>query len=120
MRIACRPIRLLGAIVLCLLGTSACGGDSPPGADPRSGVTEHRSDADAGVTPAMMKAMAKMDRDMAAAPMSGAADHDFAAMMIPHHLGAIDMAKAYLAEAKDPALRRRPRKSLSRRRRRSR
>src|SRR5262249_52456154 len=33
-------------------------------------------------------------------------DHDFAAMMIPHHQGAVDMAKAVLLHGKDPALRR--------------
>jgi YVTN family beta-propeller protein len=54
----------------------------------------------------MMDAMAKMDREMSAAPMTGVTDHDFAAMMIPHHQGAIDMATVYLASAKDPALRR--------------
>ena len=102
MTTACRPICLVGAIILCLLGTSACGGNDRSVADPRSGVAEHRS----GVAPAMMKAMAKMDRDMSASPMTGEADHDFAAMMIPHHQGAIDMAKAYLAAAKDSALRR--------------
>jgi len=43
---------------------------------------------------------------MAAAPMNGNPDHDFAAMMIPHHQGAIDMAKAELSYGKDPAMRR--------------
>jgi uncharacterized protein (DUF305 family) len=33
-------------------------------------------------------------------------DHDFAAMMIPHHQGAIDMAKAELSYGKDPVMRR--------------
>ncbi|HEX8679109.1 MAG TPA: DUF305 domain-containing protein [Chthoniobacterales bacterium] len=55
---------------------------------------------------AMMESMATMDRDMMSAPITGNADHDFAAMMIPHHQGAIDMAKPFLAEGKDPALRR--------------
>jgi len=54
----------------------------------------------------MMQSMAKMDNDMRAAPMTGDPDHDFAAMMIPHHQGAIDMAKPYLLHAKDPTLRR--------------
>ena len=38
--------------------------------------------------------------------MSGDPDHDFAAMMIPHHQGAIDMAKAELLYGKNPVLRR--------------
>jgi len=50
--------------------------------------------------------MSKMDHDMSAAPMTGDPDHDFAAMMIPHHQGAIDMAEPYLLHGKDPTLRR--------------
>ena len=46
---------------------------------------------------AYMDAMKKMDTDMAAMTMTGKPGHDFAAMMIPHHQSAIDMAKAYLA-----------------------
>src|SRR6266404_3476173 len=48
----------------------------------------------------------RMDRQMASAPMNGDVDHDFAAMMIPHHQGAIDMAKAELIYGKDPVMRR--------------
>jgi len=43
---------------------------------------------------------------MEKAPMTGDPDHDFAAMMIPHHQGAVDMAKAELLYGKDPVLRR--------------
>jgi len=43
---------------------------------------------------------------MKAAPMTGDPDHDFAAMMIPHHQGAIDMAKAELLYGRNPILRR--------------
>ncbi len=50
--------------------------------------------------------MKQMDRDMAAAPMNGEVDHDFATMMMPHHQGAIDMAKAELRYGKDPVMRR--------------
>ena len=55
---------------------------------------------------AMDTGMKVMDRDMAAAPMTGDIDRDFAAMMIPHHQGAIDMAKAELRYGKDPVIRR--------------
>ena len=55
---------------------------------------------------AMNASMKKMDRDMAGVPMNGDIDHDFAVMMIPHHQGAIDMAKAELSYGKDPVMRR--------------
>jgi uncharacterized protein (DUF305 family) len=55
---------------------------------------------------AMNRSMERMDRQMAAAPMNGNADHDFASMMIPHHKGAIDMAKAELIYGKNPVMRR--------------
>ena len=54
----------------------------------------------------MNVSMKKMDHDMAAAPMNGVTDHDFVTMMIPHHQGAIDMAKGELKYGKDPAMRR--------------
>ena len=53
----------------------------------------------------MHAAMARMDRDMMA-PASGDADRDFAAMMIPHHQGAVEMAQAQLRFGRDPAQRR--------------
>jgi uncharacterized protein (DUF305 family) len=55
---------------------------------------------------AMNASMEHMDREMAAALMNGNVDHDFATMMIPHHQGAIDMAKAELNYGKDPVMRR--------------
>jgi hypothetical protein len=57
--------------------------------------------------PALMNdAMSIMNDGMMRAPMNGNADHDFASMMIPHHQGAIDMAKAELLYGTNPVLRR--------------
>lgn len=50
-------------------------------------------------------AMDRMGRAMLA-PITGDPDRDFATMMIPHHQGAIDMARAELLYGKDPVLRR--------------
>jgi hypothetical protein len=50
-------------------------------------------------------AMAKMMAGMDVKP-SGDIDHDFAAMMIPHHQGAIDMALAELRYGRNEPLRR--------------
>ena len=54
----------------------------------------------------MEAVMTEMDRSMKAAPMNGDVDHDFAVMMIPHHQGAIEMAKSELLFGKDPVMRR--------------
>jgi uncharacterized protein (DUF305 family) len=53
----------------------------------------------------MHEAMTRMDSGMSIRH-SGDPDRDFAAMMIPHHQGAIDMAKAELQFGRDPVLRR--------------
>ena len=49
--------------------------------------------------------MARMMQDMHAAPLSGNVDADFLAMMIPHHAGAVDMARLVLQHGQDPATR---------------
>lgn len=47
--------------------------------------------------------MDKMMTDMAVKP-TGDVDHDFVAMMVPHHQGAIDMARAELQYSQNPQL----------------
>ena len=54
----------------------------------------------------MDESMKRMDTGMNSAPMNGNDDHDFVTMMMPHHQGAIDMAKAELTYGKDPVMRR--------------
>lgn len=53
----------------------------------------------------MDDAMAVMDYGMRQAPMNGVSEHDFVTMMMPHHQGAVDMARALLLTTQDPELR---------------
>jgi uncharacterized protein (DUF305 family) len=53
----------------------------------------------------MKGTMKGMSDKMAAMPMSGNTDIDFAMMMREHHVGAIDMAQAQLQNGKEPQMR---------------
>jgi uncharacterized protein (DUF305 family) len=66
----------------------------------------HHGEGGASFTAQMMQAMQEMDAGMMAAKPTGDPDRDFAGMMIPHHQGAIDMAKLELLYGRDPVLRR--------------
>jgi hypothetical protein len=61
---------------------------------------------DATLVHAMHESMMRMHAQIDAAETNGNPDRDFASMMIPHHQGAIDMAKAELLYGKDPVIRR--------------
>ena len=103
--------RLLVAALLVAAGCSAAAQSMPghgaahihgpatlPLAVARATVgTQFQRDMDAG--------MARMMQDMHAAPPSGNVDADFLAMMIPHHAGAVDMARLVLQHGQDPATR---------------
>jgi uncharacterized protein (DUF305 family) len=53
----------------------------------------------------MSAAMDKMHEEMAAHPQTGDPDRDFLAMMIPHHAGAVEMARLVLVYGRDPLVR---------------
>jgi uncharacterized protein (DUF305 family) len=50
-------------------------------------------------------AMDKMHEQMAAPRQTGDPDRDFLAMMIPHHAGAVEMARLVLIYGRDPLVR---------------
>ena len=54
----------------------------------------------------MDEGMSKMMKDMHAQRYAGNPDIDFLTMMIPHHEGAIEMARLALVHGRDPATRR--------------
>ena len=56
-------------------------------------------------TSEMMNAMDEMHAEMNSVRASGNVDEDFVALMVPHHKSAVDMARAYLREGRDPELR---------------
>jgi uncharacterized protein (DUF305 family) len=69
-------------------------GSAPAASAPTAGAS----------TQAYRDALARMHKNMDI-PFTGNADRDFAAGMIPHHQGAIDMARIELQHGTDPEMR---------------
>lgn len=65
--------------------------------------SSHNMESTASNSP-IMGAMDKMMKDMHQLEMSGNADHDLISMLIAHHQGAVDMAKAELESGTEPKL----------------
>lgn len=97
------PLRHGLAIVAtsAMLAVPALAQATSPGAAATNAATS------APVSPwaqAFKAADAKMMKAMSV-PMSGTADQDFVAGMIPHHQGTVDMAKVELRYGSDPKMR---------------
>ncbi len=102
-----------GSAALLLASLSACS-EQPAGHANAAVAQPHGSAAGHGghqqkkptgpVSAAFLAANDKMHRDMAV-NFTGDADRDFVQAMIPHHQGAVEMAKIALQHGKDPEVR---------------
>ena len=103
-----------GAVIGAAVGFAAVQAQTSGGMPMDHGAMGHGMNAPAGhgagamadnpAVAAYMAANQKMHRDMAI-DYTGNADVDFVRGMIPHHQGAIDMAKVELQYGTDPAIR---------------
>ena len=97
-----RTVVLALALAVPPIGTVGAEPVMPPMGSGQGGNAHAPGPADR----AMMAGMQRMSHAMDAAPMTGDPDRDFVAMMMPHHRGAIDMARVELQYGKDPEMRR--------------
>ena len=100
MRVNMRAV-LAGIFALTLTLLPNAGATLAAAAD----MPAHRHSGQTGFEPEMHAGMARMMQDMDAAPMTGNPDVDFMAMMIPHHEGAVEMARLVLIHGNDPLVR---------------
>ncbi len=96
-----KTILMTTALSLALVGTVAA--QEMKGHD-HSTMQMPAASAEGPANKAYMAANDKMHKEMAVT-YSGNADVDFVRSMIPHHQGAIDMAKVELQYGKDPEIR---------------
>ena len=104
MRMETRKTGTVALVVLLLVSASHAQAPHRHEIPPSQGTPSASIAADSFMS-LMTQAMERMHKDMTTAP-SGDPDRDFATMMIPHHQGAVDMAKLELQFGKNPVLRR--------------
>jgi uncharacterized protein (DUF305 family) len=99
----------VAAVVLMLGGLLALTLQQTPKADAQHAAHRHdhgSAETRDGFAGALTAAMDTMHREMMAPRATGNADVDFLATMIPHHAGAVEMARLVLLHGKDPLVRR--------------
>jgi uncharacterized protein (DUF305 family) len=105
----CSRSLLLGVVASAAVLLAACSESPQSLADYISAIcAAHFRDASRAEMPFLtenVSAMSKMMVDMGITP-SGDVDRDFVAMMVPHHQGAIDTARAELRYGRNETLRR--------------
>lgn len=94
---------LLASVLVWLPAGAALGEDHRH--DAHAGPAAPHGAAATGFAAAMNAGMQRMMRDMHAPGYTGNADIDFLAMMIPHHEGAVEMARLALIHGRDPQTR---------------
>ena len=99
-----RTATALTALLAAGLLAGAAQAQQSHGGHAGHGAAAAAKPGDSASTKAYRDANTKMHKDMDI-PYSGDADADFVRGMIPHHQGAIDMAKIVLAHGKDPEIR---------------
>jgi uncharacterized protein (DUF305 family) len=103
-----KSTRIALAIFTVLFSATAIAQTASPASDAMPGMNMEQhtpKPTDVSSTAAFQAADQRMMSGMSGIEFTGDADHDFVAHMIPHHQGAVEMAKVELKYGKDAKLR---------------